>query len=383
LVAEGLAALARGWAVTPLRGKRPVLDAWQVGPVPSDADVRRWVGGGYNLGLRTGHVSGVVVVDHDPRHDDGTALPILPRTVTVRTGGGGHHYYFLCPANPPPNSSGRIHPGIDIKSERGQVVLPGSIHPDTGVPYAWAEGLDPRSVALAEIPPDLLALAARPAAVTPVPRALPEGLRPDVAVRVQRARAWLAKVPGAVSGEGGHDRTFYVACRVALGFDLDNATTLALLSEWNQTCLPPWAEIELRHKVVDALNQPGERGYMLRDWRCDDRVPTWAITALHAAGVPRVVVPRRVSRRTIALLNTGTDARYVAPEGGLDGARAVFAASMSLLAAGLPEGDVARALALSALRRVIDQQGDQAARWLARRVLAARRALERPQRRSR
>src|SRR5262249_29884576 len=38
--------------------------------------------------------------------------------------------------------------------------------------------------------------------------------------RLRRARAWLRATPGAVSGSGGQNHTFYVCCRLLLGFDL-------------------------------------------------------------------------------------------------------------------------------------------------------------------
>ncbi len=79
----------------------------------------------------------------------------------------------------------------------------------------------------------------------------------------ERARKYLAKIPPAVSGQGGHDQTFYAACVLCLGFNLATDEAFALLSEWNQACVPPWNERELRHKVESAMKQPGERGRLL------------------------------------------------------------------------------------------------------------------------
>lgn len=81
---------------------------------------------------------------------------------------------------------------------------------------------------------------------------------------LERARKYLTRVPPAVSGLGGHNATFYAACVLVIGFVLSESDALALLSEWNQTCEPPWTERELRHKVNQAMKQTGERGY-LRD----------------------------------------------------------------------------------------------------------------------
>jgi len=79
---------------------------------------------------------------------------------------------------------------------------------------------------------------------------------------LDRARKYIATIPGAVSGAGGHDATFKVACTLVLGFELPDSDALNLLSEWNQSCQPPWSERDLKHKIQSAGQQGGERGYL-------------------------------------------------------------------------------------------------------------------------
>lgn len=79
---------------------------------------------------------------------------------------------------------------------------------------------------------------------------------------VERARKYLSKIPGAVSGQRGHDRTFHAACVLVLGFCLSQGDALRLLREWNASCQPPWSERELEHKIEGALAKDGERGYL-------------------------------------------------------------------------------------------------------------------------
>lgn len=79
---------------------------------------------------------------------------------------------------------------------------------------------------------------------------------------VERARKYCAKCPPAVSNQSGHNKTFHMACILVLGFSLDRSQALTVLSEWNQTCQPPWSERELEHKIDDAFKQPGPRGYL-------------------------------------------------------------------------------------------------------------------------
>lgn len=82
----------------------------------------------------------------------------------------------------------------------------------------------------------------------------------DVAERAARC---IAKIPGAVSEQGGHNQTYHVACVLVLGFGLTPEQALPILQRWNETCQPPWTEKELRHKLDDANKEGGPRGWLL------------------------------------------------------------------------------------------------------------------------
>ena len=119
---------------------------------------RRWEQS--NIGIRTGAVSGLVVLDIDPRHGGDQTLQSLEQihgplehTVECLTGGGGRHLYFAHPGGKVPNSSGRLGPGLDVRGDGGYVVAPPSIHP-RGY-YQWK--VSPKDVAeLAPTPSWLL-----------------------------------------------------------------------------------------------------------------------------------------------------------------------------------------------------------------------------------
>ena len=86
---------------------------------------------------------------------------------------------------------------------------------------------------------------------------------------VARARQYISRIPGAISGSGGHDATFHVACVLVLGFGLSVEDAFPLLAEWNATCAPPWSERDLLRKLREADKQAGERSYLLREQRDD------------------------------------------------------------------------------------------------------------------
>jgi hypothetical protein len=107
-----------------------------------------------NLAVVTGAVSGVIVLDIDPRNGGDESLAALterwgalPTTVETRTGGGGRHVWFRAPAIPVP--SGPVAPGLDLKGEGGTVVVPPSVHV-SGARYEWAA--DPDAQPLADAP---------------------------------------------------------------------------------------------------------------------------------------------------------------------------------------------------------------------------------------
>lgn len=83
------------------------------------------------------------------------------------------------------------------------------------------------------------------------------------------ARRYVAKIPPAVSGQGGHNATFTVACSLVKGFDLSIADARGLLAEWNATCAPPWSERELEHKLKQADGAPDDKA---RGWLRPERL---------------------------------------------------------------------------------------------------------------
>lgn len=83
----------------------------------------------------------------------------------------------------------------------------------------------------------------------------------------ERAAAYLAKMDPSISGQRGHDKLFYVACRMVHGFDLsiDQACVL-ILSDYNPRCVPPWTAEEIRYKceqVRKVQSHEHPRGHLL------------------------------------------------------------------------------------------------------------------------
>ena len=83
----------------------------------------------------------------------------------------------------------------------------------------------------------------------------------------RRALAYVATMPAAISGSGGHEAIWRVACVLARGFGLQEHRVLDILrSEYNPRCQPAWSERELCHKARQAVsNSRMPFGYLLED----------------------------------------------------------------------------------------------------------------------
>lgn len=150
LAIAAIAYAKRGWRVLPCkpREKRP---ATAHGYKNATADrgelVRQWKQNPRaNIGIATGQISGIIVLDVDPRNGGRESLAELerihgplPKTARVETGGDGEHYYFALSAGVCAKSF-VLAPGLDVKADAGYVLAPPSLHPN-GKPYTCRASL--------------------------------------------------------------------------------------------------------------------------------------------------------------------------------------------------------------------------------------------------
>jgi hypothetical protein len=241
---------ARGWSVIAMqpRGKRPIL-AWrefQQHPASIGTIARwfeRWPDA--NVGIVTGRVSGIVVVDVDARHGGPdsvaqaeAALGPLPPTVEAATGGGGRHLYYAHPGAAMANRVA-IRPGIDLRGDGGCVVAPPSVHPSGGH-YAWVPGHGPGEIALAPLPPHF-------------------GGRGILMRPIGHSRLHWRRLVREGVAEGARNNTLASLTGHLLqrGVDVDVAAELVLA--WNRThCRPPLPDGEVV-RVVESIARLHER----------------------------------------------------------------------------------------------------------------------------
>ena len=210
-----------GLNVGPLKGKQAFTARGVYGFSSSTAYVDYWWGRYPDANIGAAVPPGHVVVDIDPRNggdstwDALTTGHELPPTLVTRTGSGGRHIWFRLPyARPVRGSAG---PGIDLKARGGYLVMPGSIHPDTGRLYRVEQWSFPTAMLPTWLAPHVYRPAPKPRVIAPI---LTAG-NGDGLVRLV-----------AEAADGNRNRALYWAARRAAadGLDLEDQLHAAALT---------------------------------------------------------------------------------------------------------------------------------------------------------
>lgn len=252
LLEAALAHARRGWSVIPLwpGDKRPLFPwAPHQHRRAEEPEIRGWFHRwpSANVGIVTGTVSSLLVVDVDPLHGGDQSLEALerahgarPDTLAVTTGGGGSHLYFQHPGGLVHNKVGLL-PGIDLRGDGGFVVAPPSVHP-SGRRYAWRDPARSVDMRPAPMPPWLLRLVQE------------AGYRPGHTLahwrRLVREGVPEGERNNAVASLAGH----------LFWHGVDATVVLDLLLCWNATrCRPPLPEDEVA-RTVESILRLHQRG---------------------------------------------------------------------------------------------------------------------------
>jgi len=198
----------------------------------------------------------LVVIDVDEENKLEKAMDRcgLTSAPICRTPSGGFHIHGKIRKGVERSRKIRIHDEpCDLLTGPSLSILPPSIGA-SGVPYEWiTEGLPH----INDLP--LVKVGWTRERTKRQLHSLVVESSPDIMVR--RARAYLACVEGAISGQGGSRVTFRVACKLThpypKGFGLTIPQSWPLIKEWNEQCEPPWSDRELLHKLEDAVKKIG------------------------------------------------------------------------------------------------------------------------------
>jgi len=255
-----------GWHVLPLRAKAKVpATAHGLKDATDDgATLERWwlEDETYNVGVRTGAISGVVVLDIDGPDGEVSWSELTsgdePKTLHQRTGreDGGRQLFFEHPGGEVKiGNRAAIRPGIDVRGDGGYVVVPPSIHP-SGATYKWLVGGKPQP-----LPTWLLEILVKPVPVVkPNPPARRTVFGETSAYGRKALEAECANV--RATPEGGRNHALNVASfavgTLVGGGEVDRAEAEAELVSAGLDCGLPEREVRVtvEHALSDGSSSP-------------------------------------------------------------------------------------------------------------------------------
>jgi len=205
----------------------------------TEDEVRKWfANGNRNLAIVTGKISGITVVDIDPRH--GGTTDFLPQgTTIVKTGNGGYHYYFKYEKGIKNGNNVCGKKGIDIRGEGGYVVSP----------YSETEYIDDdkKSPTFGKIIGGKYSLISQNDFL-PFPKHLFPKILEDKESQV------LELSDGVHSGSRNESATV-IAGGFIRAFPTKPETAFKLLQDWNKNNTPPLSPYELKSVFNSILNR--------------------------------------------------------------------------------------------------------------------------------
>lgn len=152
----------RGLSLIPIRQEKKPYISWaefQHRKATAD-EIKAWWSKWPNamIGIVTGQISGLFVVDCDSQEGFDTVQELLPDSLeipTARTPRGGWHFYFQYPKGSNLTVQAAVMPGVDIRGEGGYIIAAPSMNGNSRG-YEWLKGLSLAEVALPPLPDALL-----------------------------------------------------------------------------------------------------------------------------------------------------------------------------------------------------------------------------------
>jgi hypothetical protein len=146
------------YSVFPVSADKKALIKWEPYQknLPTEDEITQWWSKwpDANIGIATGIVSGLAVIDIDEPEIGKKALSeLIPDSLVfpiAKTPSGGEHWYFNCTDGKIRNNT-KIVTGCDLRANGGYVVAPPSIN-GNGKAWRWQNDLKPTKIALPYLP---------------------------------------------------------------------------------------------------------------------------------------------------------------------------------------------------------------------------------------
>lgn len=225
-----------GWSVIPIRtGSKKAAVRWEQYQKTraTPAQIKSWWRSNpeYGVAIITGDVSGLLVIDVDPRY--GATNDNMPETdliVETGRGDGGRHYYYK---HIPGLQKYKSPNGYDVQANGAYVIAPPTLHEDTGLAYESLADGDPGDIKI-EL---LLSL---------FPPVKPKSNAPEpsgdnvIDIRHAQDRNWMKSAAEFGFKEGDRDDGLTRFAGALAKKELSADIAIQLLKSIADKCIPPF-----------------------------------------------------------------------------------------------------------------------------------------------
>ncbi|MFA5643884.1 MAG: bifunctional DNA primase/polymerase, partial [Candidatus Paceibacterota bacterium] len=153
--------LDKGFSVIPIRPDKKPFIQWQDFQKrrATAEEIRAWWTKWpmANVGIVTGEISGIFVIDCDNEEAYNKIQELLPDSfiTCIAKTPRGYHLYLIYPKGQNISNATSIIPGVDIRGEGGYIIAPPSVNVE-GKVYTWLPGMSIDEVAPTTIPDAIL-----------------------------------------------------------------------------------------------------------------------------------------------------------------------------------------------------------------------------------
>jgi len=261
------------WSVIPLSPNSKVPPkGFEVIPfrtrLASEDEIKAWwsENPNYNIGIITGKLSNLLVVDHDkykPEYSEDEALKYIPDSVitpTTKSPQGGDHQYFIYP-DENITIGAALLPGMDYRGEGGYIVAPPSIN-GNGKSYEWV--ISPKDTEFANAPSQVIDLLKSSSSISSN-LLYTQGLTNNILKDVKDVKTCYI-----FSHSGSRDQDiFHVANTLKKG-GASNDELHIILNILAEHCDPPFPRSEVELKISSAIDRVSRKtrniSEEVKDW---------------------------------------------------------------------------------------------------------------------
>jgi len=244
-----------GWSVIPLKRDKKPYESWlkyqnvRANKTQINNWWKKWPEA--NIGIVTGKISGLVVIDMDSAAGQvalDAALGEIPATISQKTGKpNAAHLFFSHPGNGNSFSNmARVIQDTDVRGDGGYCMVAPSVHPNGNI-YKW--DIDPVENGLDDLLPlsDELKSLLSSESETPSEPGKPKSKNKD---------GWVQEVLLGV-GKGCRNDSCAKLVGYYVSLDMDYAAIEAVLTMWNERNTPPMSFNELRTTITSIQSKDG------------------------------------------------------------------------------------------------------------------------------